>query len=87
MKISEELRKKIGGGLLRLVKECEPNFGTLGQETKLVGCENVGVSFEPRLKLRYEISFEGKTPEIYEQTLVFSGNFQQVTAIVGAHWV
>ncbi|MEK6860145.1 MAG: hypothetical protein AABX54_05015 [Nanoarchaeota archaeon] len=87
MKIDEKIRGRIEDGLLKLIVEHEPNFHRLGQETKLVDCEDVGVSFEPRLKLRYEVSFKGKKYGIYEQTLVFTQNLQEVVARVEANWV
>lgn len=87
MEVDSKIKKEIGRGLLKLIEECNPFFGTDGQKTKLIFCESIGASFELRLRVRYEIRYRGKKYRAYEQTLVLSKDSQEVVARIDAHWV
>ena len=86
VELSEDVNDAVGKNekLRGLIKALD--FGSPIEKATATEIKGVGVSFEPRFKVRYDISFENKTRGIYEKTLVLDKNYDLV-CIVDNHWI
>lgn len=90
MEIHEALRKKLNiwenSPLFRLLESSLPNFGDQNQRTILVDMRDVGTSFEPRLRLAYDIYIGAVYQGRYEYTALLNEDKTEMVACSRASW-
>lgn len=70
----------------KAIKDNEPDFGGSNQRFVVRDVQDVGNSFEPRLRLEMYVYNEGVLKGKYSQTLVFEKNYEFECAI-GGMWI
>lgn len=63
-------RKEFIRGYSKLYKKIIPNFGSLDQKVELLNVEDVGASYEPRIKARWKVWLDGTYKGIYHKTII-----------------
>ena len=84
MDFTDEVKKRLEeeSYLIHILQQTCPDMGIMNQRTTLTGIEDVGMSFEPRLKLTYRIA-QGSNPlGEYQHTLVLSRDGRQVVSTI-----